>query len=457
MFKIILAIRYLIKRRITYLAVFAVALCVLIAVVAMTVMMGIVHEFKQKSYSYTGDCVVGTSSLVGFAYYEDFIKALEETDFVEGVSPTIKSYALVSPSWSDQSLGLEIMGIDPVKHSRVTSFGDTLHYRKNDVLSAFEPIFNPALLGCILGIDVGYRLRNPMAPVRNSSGGYFYSNRLDETSISVSCIPLTARGAPAKAGLGLINAQSFYYSDYSHSGLARVDSSVVYLPFEQAQMLCGMDGPSRRANAIHIKFKPNIKLQAGCNKVASLWQKFKKEKADEKYANLLRTVTVQSWKEHQRASIAAMEKEEAIFTIMFALGGIMIIFIVFVVFYMIISHKSKDIGILKSVGVSNANIFKLFSCFAFLVGLLGSGLGLLTSWLFLVKIHDIENWILNHFHWQLYDRTIYAIGETPNQIDPKVLAIIILAAIVACLAGALLPSWRASKLEPIEALQVSQL
>jgi len=457
MYKIILATRYLIKRRITYLAIFAVALCVLIGIVAMTVMTGLVREFKQKSHSFTGDCVVGTESLVGFAYYEDFITMLEKTDFVVGVSPAVKSYALVSPSWTEQALGLEIMGIDPVRHSRATGFGKTLYYRKNDESRAFEPVFDPNLLGCVLGIDVGYRLRNPLAPQRNAKGGYYYSDRLDETTISVSCVPLTAKGAPAKAGLGLINTQNFYYGDYSHSGLARVDSTLVYLPFGQAQWLCGMSGPPKRANSIYIKFKSNIKLQTGCKKVASLWQKFKQEKTGQKHANLLQTVTVQSWKEYRRASIAAMEKEEAIFTVMFALGGIMIVFIVFVVFYMIISHKSKDIGILKSIGVSNLNIIQLFSCFAFLVGLLGSCIGLFAGWLFLLKIHRIEDWLFDRFNWQLYDRTIYAMGETPNQIELKVLVVIIIAAIVACLAGALLPSWQAVKLKPIETLQVSQL
>jgi lipoprotein-releasing system permease protein len=124
---------------------------------------------------------------------------------------------------------------------------------------------------------------------------------------------------------------------------------------------------------------------------------------------------------------------------------------------MIISHKSKDIGILKSIGVSNANIIGLFSCFAFLVGLLGSCIGLFTGWLFLLKIHSIENWLFVRFNWQLYDRTIYAIGETPNRIELNVLVIIIITAIVACLAGALMPSWKAAKLNPIETLRVSQL
>jgi len=449
MYKIILATRYLGKRHITYFAVLAVALCVFIVVVVMTVMTGLVSDFKEKNHNFAGDCIVGTESLVGFTYYKDFMKVLEEADFIEGVSPVIKSYALISRAGSQHCYGVEIMGLDPDRHSQATSFGQTLYYRKADAAKAFVPTYDPNLPGCVLGID--------LAMQRDSNSSYPYAVSPAEIGFSVSCFPLTAKGALAKAGLGEINTQTFYYSDHSQSGLAKEDSSLVYLPFEQAQLLCGMAGPPERANAIHIKFKPNVKLNAGCKKVASLWQMFKQQKAGQEQADLLDTVTVQSWKDYRRAFIAAMEKEQTMMTVMFAFVGITTVFIVLVVLYMIISHKSKDIGILKSVGVSSADIVELFSAFAFLIGLLGSGVGLFAGWLFLIRINRIEKWLFEHFDFQLWDRTIYAIGDIPNQVSPKVLVVIVISAIIACLVGALVPSWQAAKSKPIETLQVNQL
>jgi len=449
MYKIILTIRYLVKRRITYFAVLAVALCVFIVVVVMTVMTGLVTDFKQKNHQFVGDCVVGTESLIGFAYYEDFVKILERADFIEGISPVIKSYALINPRGMERNIGVEVMGIEPVRHSRATGFGRTLYCRKDDVSKAFEPAYDPNLPGCVVGID--------LVLVRDVKGRYSYGAAPTEIAFAVSCFPLTAKGALAKAGAGMVNTKTFYYSDNSHSGLARVDSSLVYLPFKEAQLLCGMAGPVKRASAIHIKFKPNVRLENGCKEVALLWQKFAEEKGGEKQSNLLEKVTVQSWKDYRRAFIAAMEKEQTVMTVMFALVGVTTVFIIFVVFYMIISHKSKDIGILKSVGVSDGDIIKLFSGFAFLVGLLGSGIGVICGWLFLLKVNQVEDWLFEHFEFQLWDRTIYAIGDIPNQIEFRVLTVIVLSAIIACLAGALVPSWNAARLKPVETLQVSQL
>lgn len=448
MYKIILAIRYLIKRRITYFAVLAVAASVWIVIIAMTVMTGLVSDFKQKTHNYVGDCVVGTESLVGFAYYEEFLKILEETDFIEAVSPVIKNYALISPVGSERNYGLEILGIDPVRHSRATGFSQTLHYNKDDLTKVFLQADDPNLAGFVIGIDRWLE--------RNAKGNYTFGSSPAAVALAVSCFPLTAKGALAKAGTGLVNTKTFYFSDTSQSGLARVDSSMVYLPFEQAQMLC-MSGSIKRANAIHIKFKPNTELQVGCDKVRQIWLKFKQDMAGEQQTNLLETVTVQSWKDYSRETIAPMEKEQTVMSVMFTFGGITTVFIIFVVFYMIISHKSKDIGILKSIGVSNSNILVLFSIFAFLIGILGSCLGSIAGWLFVWKINTIENWLFEHFKFQLYDRTIYAIGDIPNRVDIRVLAIIIVSAIFACLAGAIIPSWQAARQKPVETLQVNQL
>jgi len=448
MYKITLAIRYLLKRRINFFAVMAVALCVFIVLVVMTVMAGLVGDCRDKNHLFAGDCVVATESMVGFSHYEEFTEILEETDFVEVASPAVKSYGLIGPRGSDVKMGVEIMGIDPVLHSRVTGFARTLDFNKADVSKAFEPAYDPNLIGCVLGRELLYE--------RDVHGTYTVGAGPGRVGYSISCFPLTPKGATGGATQDMVNTKTFYHSDNSESGLVRVDGSMVYLPFEWAQKLCGMTDPGR-ANAIHIKFKPDVRLQDGCDKVASLWQSFREGRSGDRHAFLLDTVTVKSWKDYRRSSIAPMEKEQTVMAAMFGFVGITTVFIVFVVSYMIISHKSKDIGILKSIGASNCDIVQLFSGFAFLIGLLGSGIGLFTGWLFLEKINEIEDWLFDRFGFQLWDRTIYAIGDIPKKIEPEVVVTILLSAIVACLAGALLPSWQAARQKPVETLQVNQL
>ncbi len=444
MYKLKLITRYLLKRRITHFAVLAVALCVFIVVVVMTVMSGLVWDFKQKNHAFVGDCVVGTKSLVGFPYYEEFMGILDKTDFVEAVSPVVKNYALLRPETFDTSQGVEILGIDPVRHSRVTNFAQTLHYRTDDPTHAFRPLYDPDALGCVFGVDLNVY----------AQGWYSTEVRPSRRAFALTCFPLNAAGAPARSA-SMVATQHFLYSDYSRTGIARVDDATVYIPLEQAQKLC-MSGELGRISALHIKFRHSAELGRDCARVRNLWNDFKQGKQDARDAYLLDTVAVETWKAYRRASIAPMEQEEVILSIMFGFVGMTTVFIVFVVFYMIVSHKTRDIGILKSVGASNTSVMGLFSGFALAVGLLGSACGTLAGLWFLTRINDIEGWLFQRFGWQLWDRTFYAIGDIPNRIEPGLLAIVITCAILACLVGALVPGYLAARLRPVETLHGSR-
>ncbi len=446
MYKLTLIIRYLLKRRITHFAVLTVALCVFIVVVVMTVMNGLVEEFKQKNHEFVGDYVIGTQSLVGFPYYEELMEELERTEYVEAVSPVVRNYALLRPQY-DREQYVELMGIDPVLHSQVTNFAQTLYYRANEPVKAFVPAYEPNALGCVLGID--------LALWRDARSEYTQDARPPRAQFALTCFPLNARGAPAMAGTTVVSSQQFYYSDNSRSGIARVDGSMVYIPLEQAQKLC-MAGERKRVSAVFVKFRPGVDPDAAGRRLRSLWNQFKEARIEAADSGLLETVRVESWKQYRRAVIAPMEKEETLMSIMFGFVGITTVFIVFVVFYMIVSHKTKDVGVLKSVGASSASVMALFSGFAFVVGLLGSVVGIAAGWFFLGNINRLEDWLFQRFGFQLWDRTIYAIGEIPHQVEWTMLLLIAYFAIVACLIGALVPGYFAARLRPVETLHGSR-
>ena len=453
MYKLVLAIRYLVKRRISYFAVFAAALCVFVSFTVITVLSGLMSEFKMDAYRGIGDCVVSSKSLVGFAYYEDFVDRLRGSNFVEGVSPVIRSPAVVKANreggeTDSEGYVLEIMGIDPVSHSRVTAFGQWLFHHKGNVGEAFDSVYEPNMPGCVPGVRFLFK--------QASDGSYEIDERRSRVGLEVSVLPLTAKGAPAKAGTGEINTKSFYYSDHVDSESGYFDWHRLFLPFEEAQVLCGMGTGIKRANALFVKFKPGIRLGAGCAKVRRFWQDFVESKVGASQANTLEGVRVQDWKTYSRYIIAIVETQQTFMMVIFAMIGIITVFIAFVVFYMIICHKSKDVGILRSIGFSRADVLSLFLGFAVLIGIVGSAIGAVCGWWYLLHIEEIEVWMFEHFEFRLF-RGACNLADVPSAINPTVLGATMLAAIGACILGAFLPSWQAAKKEPVETLQVSQL
>ena len=450
MMKWYLAWRYFIKRPISILAVVAVALCVFIVIVVMTVMNGLVQDFKEKNHAYAGDCVVHCDSLVGFGYYEEFLEALSGEPVVSVASPVVKGMGLMTQPGAKWNLGIEINGVDPALHSQATGFARTLHYHKQTPAEAFKPQYAPEMPGCVVGIDM-------MPSRRNADGGYYHAPEAPAMKLGLSSFPLNIKGGLAQAGAGMVSTHSFYFSDDSHSGLVKVDGAVVYIPLEKAQILCGMDSPIKRISDIHIKFADGVSVEAGVERVRQLWQEHIASYVDKPGGNLFDNVRVQSWQENRRSIIAPMEKEQTMMTMLFLMLGVITFFIVFVVLYMIISHKSKDIGILKSIGVTTQEILSVFMMFAVFVGASGALIGGLGGWIFLLRINHLEDWLNERFGWQLWDRTMYAIGDIPNEVNPAVLGVIVASAILACMAGALVPSLQAAMRKPVQSLQVNQM
>jgi lipoprotein-releasing system permease protein len=292
---------------------------------------------------------------------------------------------------------------------------------------------------------------------RDSEGDYYHPAMAPERSFAINCFPLTARGTLARGDIDVVQTKTFFFSDTSRSGVAKVDGAYIYVPLEDAQALCGMDGAEKRVSAIHLKFRKNVTAASGRERVVELWREFVLKHEGSANYNLLEDVRVEDWKTFRRETIAAVETEEIMMSAIFGMLGVIAIFIVFVVFYMLISHKSKDIGILRSIGVDKRNILALFLGFAFIIGLIGSAAGAGGGLLFLDKINVIENWLAGHYGYRLWDRQMYMIGDIPNEVEIGTVMITISAAIVVCLVGALVPSWQAARKEPAEALQVNQL
>lgn len=441
--------RYFWHRRISILAVASVALCVFIVVVVMSVMNGLVQDFKDKNHRFVGDCVLSTSSLTGFPYAKDFIAQLESQPFVAAVSETIQGTGLATSRIYPSDLGIEYMGIDPVKHSQVTGFASALWFYKDNPKDVFVAPYLQQVDGCVPGIDlVLYRM---------DTGQYDQLERPPLLRFNISGFPLSPKGGLARAGVDIVSTKTFAYSDHSHTGLVGPDGGLIYLPLEQARLLSGMDAPVVRSSAIHIRFAEGLSVDAGTEKVRSLWQSYIALLAGQPYTDLLSAVRVQTWQQNRREFIGPMEKEQLMLTLLFLMLGIVTIFIIFVVFYMIIGHKTRDLGVLKSIGMPTPSVAAVFLGFAAIVGLIGSIIGITSGSLFLWKINAMENWLYDHYGWRIWDRGIYAIDQIPNAIEWPLLAVVAGCAVAACLLGAIVPSIQAAIKSPVRVLQVSQL
>src|SRR5215204_3487651 len=96
MYKLLLILKYLRRRRIAWVSLAAVMLCTAMVLVVISVMGGWLDMFEAKARGLTGDVVVRRSGLTGFPYYERMVQEIEKLPEVAAAVPTIKTFGLVT-------------------------------------------------------------------------------------------------------------------------------------------------------------------------------------------------------------------------------------------------------------------------------------------------------------------------------------------------------------------------
>ena len=130
----------------------------------------------------------------------------------------------------------------------------------------------------------------------------------------------------------------------------------------------------------------------------------------------------------------------------------MAIFLIFCIFYMIVAEKTRDIGIIKSVGATSGQVAGIFLGYGLAIGVVGAGLGLLASYLLVHNINELHAWMGRVMHVQIWNPEVYAFDTIPNTMDPKETAIIVTIAVLSSVLGASSPP-SAPRMNPVEALR----
>jgi lipoprotein-releasing system permease protein len=120
---------------------------------------------------------------------------------------------------------------------------------------------------------------------------------------------------------------------------------------------------------------------------------------------------------------------------------------------MIVVEKTRDIGVLKSLGASDRGVQGIFLGYGLSLGVVGSGLGMGIGLLITIYLDNIEKFLSRLTGHDLFDRNLYYFDKIPTVISPLNIAWIVCGALLIALAASVLPARRAAALRPVEALR----
>lgn len=291
-----------------------------------------------------------------------------------------------------------------------------------------EKVFDPARqqhTGAVLGIALG--------SYRGQDGAdHFLLLPGDDVRLT-----FPTAGTPPQAVSDVFTVTDFY-----ESKMSEYDSSFLFIPLEKLQQLRGMIDPATGIGSftsIQIKLKEGVDLDTFCNKLRGHFP-------PELYG-------IYSWKEKQGPLLAAVQMETAILNVLLFMIIAVAGFGILAIFFMIVVEKTRDIGILKSLGASSRGILGIFLTYGLSLGMVGAGVGMGIGVLFTVYINEIADLLGKLTGRPVFDPSIYYFQKIPTIIDPFTVSWIVVGAMAIAVMASILPARRAARLHPVEALR----
>jgi lipoprotein-releasing system permease protein len=285
--------------------------------------------------------------------------------------------------------------------------------------------------GIVIGISIGsMRYRDPHGEVKD----LFFVRPGDDVSIA-----LPGAGSPPRA-----IDESFTVVDFYESKMSEYDSTFAFVPLERLQKIRGMIDPTtgkKSVTSIQMKLKPGVNLAEARDDLRAVFP------PDQTM------VHVQSWRDTQGPLLAAVQLETTILNILLFMIIAVAGFGILATFFMIVVEKTRDIGVLKSLGAPGSGIASIFLTYGLLLGIVGSGAGVMLGLLFVWNINSIAALIEKITGREVFDPTVYYFSEIPTIIHPVMVVWVIIGSVLIAVMASVLPSIRAARMHPVQALR----
>ena len=330
-----------------------------------------------------------------------------KSDFSDNqLIPLIQTQALVISN--EFSKGVFLRGYD-------NEYLDDLHFLKQNIVEGklFGNNINDIVIGYVLankfGLSVGDEIKIAIPKTDNT----IFGNIPRFKTLTVS---------------GILNLGMYEY-----------DSSFVFSNISIARKLLVLEDQNFNLIEIFIQSPNNIEII--------------QDKVNRRIiANNFRLYT-SSWKENNSTLINALNVEKNVMFLILTLIILVASMNIISGLIIFVKEKNKDIGILKTIGLSNKSLIKIFLSIGLIIGLIGTIFGGLVGVIFSLNIKSIQFFIENILHTDLFAKEIYYLSNLPSRVDNLEVFYVLIISIIICLIATTIPAYRSMKIDPIKSLK----
>lgn len=409
-FERMLAMRYLRARRkegfVSVIAAFS-FLGIVLGVATLIIVMAVMNGFRQELLSR----VLGLNGHLGVypAYgtvlggYEKTAERIGRINGVDMVIPLIEGQVMVSSVRNAQ--GAIVRGVRPRDFAKRKLLSDSIVGGTADAFSQKDTVVIGDRLAQKLGVYVGE----------------------DITLISPKGT-VTAFGSVPRM-------RSYTVGGTFSVGMYEYDANFIFMPMTEAQKFFDMDDTVTNLEVYLDKadyvaaVQPQIAARLGSG------------------------VRVYDWQRSNAAFFNAIQVERNVMFLILTLIILVASFNMISGLIMLVKDKGRDIAVLRTMGATRGMIMRIFFMSGASIGFFGTLFGVLFGLLFCDNIETIRRFLESLTGTDLFSAEIYFLSRLPAEVNPVEVAAVVIMALFLSFAATIYPSWRAARLDPVEALR----
>jgi lipoprotein-releasing system permease protein len=381
------------------------ALGVAALIVVLSVMNGFQEELRSRILSSISHVEIrGMGQGGGLPDWQSVAEVVRKHPQVIGVAPYVEGQGLLAVG--DNVRGVLVRGVDPQLETAVADFAKHMRRGRFDELK-------PGEFGIILGSDLATRLNIPVGE-------------------RVMLVTPQAQVTPIGA---MPRLKQFRVVGIFEFGLNDADGNLALINIADAQKIYQLGDA---VSGVRLKLDDLFAAPRVARELAG------KIRVD---------AQLRDWTLMNANFFRAVALEKKMMFIILTLIVAVAAFNIVSTLVMVVTDKQADIAILRTLGAPPSSIMKIFMVQGVVIGVIGTMLGLIGGTLLAANLDVVVPALERMIGTRLWDKNVYLISELPSQIHMADVTLIMVMSFALALVATLYPSWRASRVQPAEALR----
>jgi len=228
--------------------------------------------------------------------------------------------------------------------------------------------------------------------------------------------------------------ETFTINSIFDSGLSDFDKNIAFINLNTLESFFNFEKKDRNLE-IYLKNPSNI------------------ETIKLKVQEIFNNEFVYTWSDMNSSLFSALKVERNVMFIILSLIIIVAAFNIISGLTILVKNKTREIAILKSIGVLNKSITKIFFLVGIIIGTSATLFGIFLGVMFSLYIENLRSFLSNIFNISLFPEEIYFLSTMPSEINPSSIFVISICSIIITILVSIFPAIKASKLDPVKALK----